>query len=68
MSLKAVHLAFIMFSTALSVLFGTWLLQRYAAVHEMMFLVGGIASLVATLGLVYYATRFLRIFRNVRYF
>jgi hypothetical protein len=67
MSLKAVHLAFILFSTALCIVFAAWLGGRYSAVHEGWLLVGAVVSGVAAIALLVYARKFLRKMRNVRY-
>ncbi len=68
MSLKAVHLAFIVVSTALCVFFSVWSMMQYNTGHAGAMLGGSIAAMLAAAALVVYATRFLRKFRNVRSF
>jgi hypothetical protein len=66
MNLRTVHAALIMFSAALSVLFGIWCLAQYSREHSGLMLAAAIASFGASAGLIAYDSWFLRKTRTLR--
>lgn len=68
MSLKFVHLVFIIASLLLAGWVAGWCYIQYASTHETAMLVGGIASALAAGGLVLYGLSFIKKFRNVKYY
>ena len=68
MSLKAFHLVFIIASIVLAFGFGAWLLRQcFAFDGPVIELAGGIASIVAGIGLIVNERYFLKKTRNVSY-
>lgn len=68
MSLKFVHLIFIVASFLLAGWVAVWCYGQYASRHETEMLIGGIAAALAAGGLVLYGMNFVKKFRNVRYY
>ena len=54
MSLKAIHIIFISCSTLLAFGLGVWCLRAFFNGNGPMFLVGGVGSFGAGVGLIYY--------------
>ncbi len=68
MSLKAFHLVFIVASILLALGFAAWLLADYFSPHGGIWdLVGGIAALIAAIGLICYERYFLKKTKDVSY-
>jgi hypothetical protein len=68
MSLKAVHIIFIICSTLLVFGFGAWSLYQYFnAGGEKVNLVWGIGSIAAGIGLLWYGKYFLKKLKNISY-
>ena len=68
MSLKAFHLVFIIASILLALGFGAWSLVNYFSQHGgIWYLLAGIGSLLAAVGLVFYERYFLKKTKNVSY-
>lgn len=68
MSLKAFHLIFIIASIILAAGFAAWSLVNYfSAQAGVWYLVAGIGSALAAVGLVFYEIYFLRKLKNVSY-
>lgn len=66
MSLKGVHVLFIVLSIALAVVMAIWALAQYASpAGSAGHLATGVASLAAGFGLVVYAVRFVRKARRI---
>ncbi len=55
MSLKTFHCVFVLVCMVAADMFGAWGVYHYAQYHDLNFLLLGIASLVASLGIVAYA-------------
>ena len=68
MSLKSVHLAFIIAAILLAAWMTVWCVSRYAAEGSTGMLIGAMATGLAGVGLVVYLFRFLKKFKNVRYY
>jgi ABC-type nickel/cobalt efflux system permease component RcnA len=66
MNLRLVHAGLILCSAALAVLLGVWCLDRYARDNGVGLLLGAVAALAASLGLVLYDSWFLRKTRSLR--
>jgi hypothetical protein len=68
MSLKAFHILFILASTLLCVVFGTWAIRQYAigqgSAGEMIL---GIVSLLLGAGLIWYGKYFLKKLKHISY-
>lgn len=60
MSLRLFHLFFIGLSIVLAAFFGAWALGQYRAMHEVVFAVTAAGSIVAAVGLAFYAAAFQR--------
>jgi uncharacterized membrane protein len=68
MSLKAFHLVFIIASIILSLGFAAWALVNYFSAHAgVWYLVAGLGSAAAAVGLVFYEIYFLKKLKNVSY-
>ena len=69
MSLKAFHLVFIIASIVLALGFAGWALTAYFSTDGggMWYLVAGLGSLLAAVGLVFYEIYFLKKLKNVSY-
>ena len=68
MSLKTFHLVFISASTFLAFGFGGWLLRNYSSPDgRVLDLVGGVASILAAVGLIVYECYFLKKTKNVSF-
>jgi hypothetical protein len=68
MSLKAFHILFIIASTVLTLGFGIWSIREYARGGATGVELGfGIASLLLSMGLVWYGRYFLRKLRHISY-
>ena len=68
MSLKAFHVVFITAASALAFGFGVWLLREYRGeTGAAGDLIGGVASLVAGVGLLVYERFFLKKLKNESY-
>ena len=67
MSLKAFHVFFISLSVATAWGFAAWLIDGYGKSHDIVQLLGGIASILAGAGLVVYGVYFLRKLKHVSY-
>jgi DNA-binding transcriptional regulator of glucitol operon len=68
MSLKAFHILFIVASTLLCIVFGTWAIRQYASGQGTAGeLVLGIVSLLLGAGLVWYGKYFLRKLKDISY-
>ena len=58
MSLRAFHLVFIGASVILAAFVAAWAIGQYRVQHDTTYLVGGVASMAAAIGLAVYATAF----------
>ena len=68
MSLKAVHLVFVIASTLLALGFAAWSLRNYLSIDgSTADLVFAIASLLGAIGLIVYGRYFLRKLRHISY-
>jgi ABC-type uncharacterized transport system permease subunit len=67
MSLKALHIVFIVASVVLALGFAGWSLNEYSQTQARLYLWFGIGSLVAGLGLVVYGRAFLKKLKNISY-
>lgn len=68
MSLKAFHLVFIVASIVLALGFAAWSLVTYFSAHaSVWYLVAGLGSVAAAIGLVFYEKYFLKKLKNVSY-
>lgn len=67
MSLKAFHIVFIGASVLLCAGFAVWEFMMYRSGSGMVYLFGGMLSLVASVYLVGYGVRFLRKLKHVRF-
>jgi len=67
MSLKALHIVFIVASTVLALGFGAWSLNEYAGGAERSNLWFGIGSLVIGVALVVYGRAILRKLKDISY-
>jgi len=60
MSLRAFHMLFIALSVVLAAFFAAWAFGQYQAEHVMGYMVTGLASLAAGVGLAVYGAAFQR--------
>lgn len=67
MSLKAVHIAFILLSVLLSAGFAVWAFQSYAEGGSAGMLVVALTSVLFGVGLTLYGVRFLRKLKHVSF-
>ena len=67
MSLKAFHIFFIIVSTALTIGFGLWATQDFAATGNRVNLAMGVGSFLSSIALIWYGAWFLRKLKNVSY-
>jgi len=67
MSLKAFHIVFVTASILLAFGFGVWSLLDYRDHGKGAELIGGIVSLLAGVGLIFYAKAILRKLKNISY-
>ena len=67
MSLKAMHIVFIMCSILLAFFFGGWLLHDYTTTRDHAEAVFGAASCLSGLALIVYAKAILRKLRQISY-
>ena len=66
MGLKNIHLLFIAMAVTLCVAFGVWCVSMFGAQGPWGYLVGGLASFAAALGLLRYGNWFLNTRRGMR--
>lgn len=64
MSLKNIHVVFIALSAALGLFLGGWCLAQFRSEGGALYLAFAILSIAASIGLVFYATWFLRKMRR----
>jgi len=67
MSLKAFHIVFIVASILLALGFGVWEVKAWLDTRRTLDLVFGVGSLVAGIGLLFYARYFLKKLKKVPY-
>ncbi|MCH8133166.1 MAG: hypothetical protein IIA30_11505 [Myxococcales bacterium] len=67
MSLKAFHIVFIVFSTALAIALGLWATRDFAQSGSWINLTLAVGSFIATALLVFYGAWFLRKLKNMGY-
>ena len=67
MSLKAFHFIFISAAIILAFGFGAWLLNGYSSGQGIGDLVGGCASIICGVALIFYERYFLKKTKNVSY-
>jgi hypothetical protein len=67
MSLKALHVVFIVASIVLALGFGAWSLNEYFAGEPKVNLYFGIGSLISGLGLIFYCRAVLRKMKDISY-
>lgn len=67
MSLKAFHIAFIVFSALLSFGFSIWAVQSYTQGSHWTMLLVAVVSILFGLGLIVYGVRFLRKLKHVSF-
>jgi len=60
MSLRAFHLLFIALAVILAAYFGAWSIGQYRAVHELVYIAAGVASLARGVALAVYGAAFQR--------
>ena len=65
MSLKGVHILFIVFSIALAVMMSVWALRMYSSLGSAGHLSAAVLSLLAAAALVLYAVKFVRKTRGI---
>jgi hypothetical protein len=65
MSLRAFHLFFIAMSIGLAAFSSAWAVGQYRELHQAVFIVTAVASLVGACGLAVYGTAFQRRTRNL---
>jgi hypothetical protein len=66
MSLKAFHLFFIALSIVLAAFTAAWAAGQYRELHEMAYILTGVGSALAGVGLAVYAAMFQRKARRLR--
>lgn len=59
-TLRTVHLTFMLLAILGADLFGAWAVWRYVQTGDVMLLGLGVACLLGGLGLIFYVTRFVR--------
>ena len=67
MSLKAFHIFFVTVSVLLAFGFGVWCFVRFANVRHWLDLLGGLLSVAAGVGLIYYGKYVLRKLKDIPY-
>jgi hypothetical protein len=67
MSLKAIHIIFIIASTLLAFGFGAWALHSYSISKSIADLIMGIASVAGGVVLLWYGKYFLKKLKNISY-
>ena len=67
MSLKAFHIVFVTSVVLLAFFFGGWLLKEYRASGQPGQLLGGIASILAGAGMIWYGRAVLRKLKHIGY-
>ncbi len=67
MSLKALHIVFIVASIVLALGFGAWSLNEYFHGQPQLNLYFGIGSLIAGVGLIFYCRAVLRKMKDISY-
>lgn len=67
MSLKAFHIVFVTCTVLLAFFFGGWLLDEYRATGQAMQLIGGIASILAGVGMIWYGRAVLHKLKHISY-
>ncbi|MGA2542046.1 MAG: hypothetical protein ABSG78_10885 [Verrucomicrobiota bacterium] len=67
MSLKTFHIVFVTCATLLAFFFGGWLLNQYRLTGQPGQLLGGIASLLAGGGMIWYGRAVLRKLKHIGY-
>lgn len=68
MSLKAIHIIFILASSLLAIFFGVWGFREYFGPHGTpIHLVYGILSFLSLGGLIYYGKYFLKKLKHIAY-
>ena len=67
MSLKAVHIVFIIASTLLAFSLGGWLLYDYSSSKAKQDLVLGVLAVLGGFGLLWYGKYFLKKLKNIGY-
>ena len=67
MSLKSFHIVFVSCVVLLAFFFGVWLLDTYRASGQPGPLIGGIASILAGLGMIWYGRVVLRKLKHISY-
>jgi hypothetical protein len=67
MSLKAFHIVFVTCVVLLAFFFGAWLLDEYRDSGQTGQLIGGIASIIAGLGMIWYGRVVLRKLKHIGY-
>jgi hypothetical protein len=67
MSLKAFHIVFVTSVVLLAFFFGGWLLDSYHDSGQPGQLLGGIASILAGLGMIWYGRAVLRKLKHISY-
>lgn len=66
MSLRTMHLVFILVATVMADMFGAWAIWHYPVTHDPMTLALGIFTLVGGLALALYALFFVRSFERAK--
>ena len=67
MSLKSFHIVFVVCVVLLAFFFGGWLLNEYRSSGQMAQLFGGIASILAGGGMIWYGRVVLRKLKHISY-
>jgi len=67
MSLKSFHIVFVAFAVLLAFFFGGWLLHEYRSSGQPAQLFGGIASILAGAGMIWYGRAVLRKLKHIGY-
>lgn len=67
MSLKAIHILFIVAATLLAFGFGGWAIYQNQLESNTTFLILGILSLITGVGLIVYGRRFLQKLKHISY-
>lgn len=68
MSLKALHIVFVVASVLMCLLCGVWALHRYLEFNDgPVYLGGGLGAILTAVGLVAYGRYVLRKLRNISY-
>jgi len=67
MSLKAIHIVFVVASLILTAFFGVWAFRQYAQEGARVDLLYGVLSIVAFAGLLVYGRYFLKKLKHISY-